>query len=109
PPPLAQVVCHSARATRTPGTSLLSSELSLRFPARPTAFATPPLGLSPCHRRTPLLRASLEQTSRAAQCEREKGSDRPPTDMKAGREGPVSGREEVTGRAVILPIQRKIA
>jgi hypothetical protein len=29
--------------------------------------------------------------------------------MKTGREGPVSGREEVTGRAVTLPIQRKIA
>src|SRR5262249_47201501 len=50
-----------------------------------------------------------KQTSRAAQCECEKGSDRPPTDMKAGREGPVSGREEVTGRAVTLPIQRKFA
>src|SRR5438067_4954643 len=39
-----------------------------------------------------------KQTSRADQCECEKGSDRPPTDMKAGREDPVSGREEVTGR-----------
>ena len=50
-----------------------------------------------------------KQTSRAVQCEREQGSDRPPTDTEAGREGPVSGREEVTGRAVTLPIQRKIA
>jgi hypothetical protein len=29
--------------------------------------------------------------------------------LQRRREGPVSGREEVTGRAVTLPIQRKIA
>jgi hypothetical protein len=50
----------------------------------------------------------IERTSRAGQCEWEKGSDRPPTDMEADREGPVSG-EGVTGRALTLPIQRKIA
>jgi hypothetical protein len=50
-----------------------------------------------------------KQISRAVQCEREQGSDRPPTDTEAGREGPVSGRREVTGRALTLPIQRKIA
>ena len=38
----------------------------------------------------------------------EKGSDRPPTDMKAGREGPVSGREEVTGRAVTYLSKEKL-
>jgi hypothetical protein len=37
-------------------------------------------------------------------------SDRPPTYMKAGREGPGFGEGgEVTGRAFTLPIQRKIA
>jgi hypothetical protein len=42
-----------------------------------------------CQRRGNL--TGRAQTSRSAQCECEKGSDRPPTDMEAGREGPVSG------------------